>query len=182
MKVYTKNDLFKIEKAILFLVKFVSQYKDNPKPLILHSVRVGTKLMDLNAPVNIVIAGILHDIVEDTHCTFNIIQKKYGKKVVDIIIALTQDYSFKNYKDRWLYAEKCINKIGKYGWLIKMVDAKDNLPYYSKILKSKKRFIEMMWKHKLVIKNSKKYWSNLNEYKDYEKLSKYVIKKWKIKF
>ncbi len=182
MKMYPKKESFKIEKAIIFMAKHFERSCTNPKPVILHSTRVAMKLYELDAPVESIISAFLHDLVEDTECTNADLKKEFGSKVARIVWALTQDYSFKNYKDRWLYAEKCINKIGKYGWLIKMIDARDNLPYYSKILNSKKRFHEMMWKHNLVVRNAKKYWSNLDEFKDYSKLVNKINKQWNIKF
>lgn len=182
MKQYPKKESFKIEKAISFMVKHFNHSCTNPKPVILHSTRVAMKIYNLEAPVEYIIAAFLHDLVENTRCTNKNIKKEFGNKVANIVWAMTQDYTFNNYKERWLYAEKCINKIGKYGWLLKMIDARDNLPYYSKILNSKKRFNEMMWKHNLVVKNSKKYWSKLDEFKDYIKLVNKINKQWKIKF
>lgn len=182
MKKYSKRELFKIEKSIVFLVKYVTESNSNPKPLILHCVNVGTKLLELKMPVDVVVAGFLHDVVEDTKCTLKNIEKEFGKNSSKIVSALTQDYKYKYYKDRWHNAEKRINKIGKYGWLIKMIDARDNLPYYSKIIKTKNRVYEMMWKHNLIITNTKKDWSKLDEFKSYNSLSKKIIKKWKIKF
>jgi len=182
MAKYSKKESHKIEKAIIFMIKCFNLSNNNPKPVILHSTRVAMKIYELVAPVEYVIAAFLHDVVEDTKCTSRQIKKEFGSKVADIVEALTQNYGYKNYKDRWLFAEKCINKIGKYGWLIKMIDARDNLPYYAGILKSKKRFHEMMWKHDLVIRNAKKYWSVLAEYKDYKKLNDSIVRKWKIKF
>ncbi|XOU94947.1 MAG: HD domain-containing protein [Candidatus Kerfeldbacteria bacterium] len=181
MQKYTKKELFKIEKSIIFLVKYVTESNSNPKPLILHSVNVGTKLLELKIPLDIVVAGFLHDVVEDTKCTNKKIEKEFGKKVSRIVSALTQDYKYKYYKDRWRNAEKRINKIGKYCWLIKMIDARDNLPYYSTIIKKKLRISEMMWKYKLVIRNSKKKnWSQLDEFKSCNSLVNEVKKKWKV--
>ena len=182
MKSYSKKELFKIEKSIVFLVKYVTESNSNPKPLILHSVNVGTKLLELKLPIDVVVAGFLHDVVEDTKCNIIDIKKEFGTKVANIVSALTQDYKYELYLDRWYDAEKRIDKIGKYGWLIKMIDARDNLPYYSKIIKKKSRIYEMMWKHNLIITKTKKDWRKLKEFKDYNNLSNKVKKKWKIKF
>ncbi len=186
MKKYSKKELFRIEKSIVFLVKHITKSNSNPKPLILHCVNVGTKLLELKLPVDIIVAGILHDLVEDTKCTLKNIEEDFGKKVAIIVSALTQDYKYEIYQERWHNAEKRINKIGKYGWLIKMIDARDNLPYYYKILtntkKKKEKIYEMMWKHNMIIGHARNDWSKLAEFKDYNKLSTKIKKKWKIKF
>jgi len=187
MKNYTKKELYQIEKAILFMVKYFDQYCTNPKPIILHSTKVGMVLYNYKIPVEFVIAGILHDVVEDTRCTIEIISKQFGKKICRIISSLTMDFEkmdnvFVDYKERWIDHEKRLNKIGKYVWLIKFIDGFDNLQYYSKILKSEKRIYEMIWKHNLIIRNSKKYWSSMSEFKEYINLVIKINKKWKIKF
>ena len=187
MEKYNKKELKQIEKAIILMVKYFNQYSTNPKPVILHSTRVGMSLLNKKIPVEFVISGILHDVVEDTKCTIEIISKQFGKMVSEVVSSLTMDFEkmdniFSDYKERWIDHEKRLNKIGKYGWLIKMIDANDNLLYYSSILKSKKRIFEMMWKHDLIIRNAKKYWGKHKEFIEYKSLVNKMNKKWKIKF
>ena len=58
-----------VEKAIKYLVDAIKQSGHNPKPVILHSIRVGLFLFNQNYNQDIVIAAILHDILEDTDTT-----------------------------------------------------------------------------------------------------------------
>lgn len=50
-----------IEAAIVFMVQKIKEKCYNEKPLILHSIRVGMRLMELGASKEVVIAGVLHD-------------------------------------------------------------------------------------------------------------------------
>lgn len=55
---------FECEKAISFLCKYM--VNDGwKKPSLFHSIRVGTHLFEQGYEKNIVIAGFLHDIIED---------------------------------------------------------------------------------------------------------------------
>lgn len=55
----------KIEEAIKFLVFTVQESGMNPKPVILHSIRVWLNLQNLGYDKDVVVAAILHDILED---------------------------------------------------------------------------------------------------------------------
>ena len=50
----------------MFLASSFQQSGTNSKPVVLHSVRVGIHLYDLGCGVLVVVAGILHDVLEDT--------------------------------------------------------------------------------------------------------------------
>lgn len=58
-----------IERAMEFLVHSFESSGDNPKPVILHSTRVGMDLYDRGYEQHVVIAGFLHDLLEDTDAT-----------------------------------------------------------------------------------------------------------------
>ena len=65
-----KNPAFddQLEQAIIFLVTTFQQSGNNPKPVILHSIRVALFLYEYHYPEEVIIAGALHDLVEDTNC------------------------------------------------------------------------------------------------------------------
>lgn len=78
---YSKKELDKIEEAIKFASREIEKNCRNQKPLLLHSVIVATKLMELKASYEAVVAGALHDLVEDTNCTLKDIEKRFGAEV-----------------------------------------------------------------------------------------------------
>ena len=118
-----------IERAIIMLVGCVQENCRNSKPLILHSIRVGMKLLDLNQPTEVVVAGILHDLVEDTNCTTEQIKNAFGKKVSNLVYALTQE-KIEDYKERWHVLLGKIKKAGKSAMIMKIVDCNDNLVHF----------------------------------------------------
>ncbi len=80
-------------------------------------------------PKDIVISGILHDLLEDTDVSFNDIKGKFGDKVARLVQACSFDESIKDKKEQYkeLYA-RCL-KEGKEAIIVKTADLIDNLPY-----------------------------------------------------
>lgn len=157
----------KIEQAIIILVDCISQSSLNPKPVILHSLKVGMKLLELGKPTEVVIAGILHDLIEDSNCSLEKIQKKFGSKVAKLVEALTSERSIRDYQKRGYKNIAKIKKAGPNTMLIKVIDYYDNLPYVAK-LKDEKKFEEVLWKHGLLIDSFKPSLGKLKIFKDYE--------------
>lgn len=155
-----------IEKAIKMVVDCVNKKNRNPKPLILHSLRVGIKLFELNQSEEVIIAGMLHDLVEDTDCRINEIQKEFGGKVSNLVLALTQN-NIKDRKKRWSVLLDKIKKAGRGAMLIKIVDNNDNLVYCFPFFKGKKMKEETLWKYHFTIKSFKPYFNDNKIFKEY---------------
>lgn len=164
------------EKAIVFLVKEVEKKCYNKKPVIIHSLKVGFKLMELKMPRDVVIAGFLHDLVEDTACTVSKIEKSFGKRVAKLVGVSTYDPKIKNYKERWRQAMPNIVKAGKDAMIIKLADNFDNLPYYTQPL-HKKRREEVLWKQKLTIISLEKFLKDHDLFKEYKRGFLKVLRK-----
>lgn len=140
-----------IERAIKFLVQSFEESGDNPKPVILHSIRVGMDLYRRGYEKRIVIAGLLHDVLEDTDVSKDEINSKFGKDVSDIVEATSFDGDIEDYADRYHDTlDRCFKK-GRDAVLVKAVDTLDNSDYYhvagsdelrSKLLEKMKYFID----------------------------------------
>lgn len=169
MKLYFFEDQKQIQGAIIFMIKEFTKYCRNNKPIILHSLKVGFALMDLNKSKDIVIAGLLHDLIEDSHCNIEKIEKKFGKKIANIVNSLTTDKSIGNYEIRWHKDIERIIKQGQDVMLIKVVDSKDNLPYYI-LISDKEKLKEVFWKHNLLVQSFSKYLANEKIFRTYEKM------------
>lgn len=152
-----------VEKAIMMLVDCVRENCRNKKPLLLHSVRVGLKLLELNQPSSVVSAGILHDLLEDTNCTLEQIEKEFGKKVAGLVMALSQE-KIKDYKKRWHILLKKIKKAGKQAMLIKVIDIQDNAKFLP-LVKDKKILNQIYWKHNFAMSQMEPYIGNLEIFK-----------------
>ena len=80
-----------IEEAIKFLVFMIHESGKNPKPVILHSIRVGLHLYNHGYDKDIIISAILHDILEDTEITIDEIKTKFGSNVAELVKANSVD-------------------------------------------------------------------------------------------
>ena len=61
------------------------QRKSTDIPYITHPFAVAMLLQQDQAPENVVIAGLLHDVIEDTRYTLEDIGQQFGSKVMDIV-------------------------------------------------------------------------------------------------
>lgn len=69
------------------------QNRASGEPYVNHCVAVASLLAELRIPVNVVVAGLLHDTVEDTPVTLDDIRNDFGEdvaKLVDGVTKLTQ--------------------------------------------------------------------------------------------
>ena len=59
-------------------------------PYIVHPLAVAGILIHANCPEHLVIAGILHDTLEDTPVTLAEIRSQFGREVADLVVALSE--------------------------------------------------------------------------------------------
>jgi len=157
------------ERAIIFLIQKIQEHCRNEKPLILHSIRVGLNLMRQKEAKEIVIAGFLHDLVEDTDCKIEEIKSEFGEKVARLVEVCTFDRNIKDYKERWSKLILNIKQVGRDALIIKLIDQMENLPYYMLISDEEKKK-EVMWKHEFFISEYRSDLEELPIFKDYEKM------------
>lgn len=77
--------------------------KDNFTPYIVHPFAVGMILLQYGFSEEVVIAGILHDVVEDTIYSLTDIQEKFGEKISHIIDGVTENKKIISQKERFEY-------------------------------------------------------------------------------
>jgi len=75
---YSPHIQKEIERAIIFMIQKIQERCYNEKPLILHSIKVGLRLLEQNKEKEVVIAGFLHDLIEDTDCKIKEIKEEFG--------------------------------------------------------------------------------------------------------
>jgi (p)ppGpp synthase/HD superfamily hydrolase len=125
-------DRHAIEKAIGFLADMIRSSGHNPKPVILHSVRVGILLLDSGHGTDTVIAGILHDIVEDSAATLDDVGAKFGHSVASLVEANTIDPSMdRAERDRDTLA-RC-RLAGHAALVVKAADILENWEFFSSL-------------------------------------------------
>jgi len=168
---YSPHIQKEIERAIIFMIQKIQERCYNEKPLILHSIKVGLRLLEQNKEKEVVIAGFLHDLIEDTDCKIKEIKEEFGEKVAMLVTACTFDRNIKDYKKRWQKLITNIRQTGRDALIIKLVDQMENLPYYMLISDEEKKK-EVMWKHKFFIEECRDDLKNLPIFKEYEKMIK----------
>lgn len=119
-----------IERAIQYLVHSFESSGDNPKPVILHSTRVGMNLYDRDYEKRIVISGLLHDLLEDTDVTSDEIRSKFGKDVANVVEATSFDENINDYLERQYDIYKRCFELGRSAVVVKAADILDNSDYY----------------------------------------------------
>lgn len=67
--------------------------KGTDTPYIVHPLEVAQILTSVKADYNLIIAGLLHDVVEDAGVTLETIKEKYGKDVARLVAAHSEDKS-----------------------------------------------------------------------------------------
>ena len=65
-----------------------------------HPIAVGRLLANDGQPPRVVVAGILHDVLEDTDATPAELEDRFGGDVARLVGALTQDSSVGGYRER----------------------------------------------------------------------------------
>ena len=87
----SQEDRKRIVEAYDFIMeKHKGQTRRSGEPYYHHLVEVAYILASLQCGPNTIIAGLLHDVVEDTDVTVEEIKKKWGEEVSKIVDALTK--------------------------------------------------------------------------------------------
>ena len=81
-----------LEEAIIYsTVMYQGKVrKINNSPFILHPLEVAQILSAMTDDMEIIAAGVLHDIVEDTDGTLREIEKRFGERVADLVDSETE--------------------------------------------------------------------------------------------
>lgn len=135
-----------LENAIRLLSQSMWSQEGLWKPTLFHSIRVGMSLFDLWYSQDICVAWFLHDIIEDTSCTKEMIQDEFWVDILDLILANTKNLEIpKEYRDHELL-ERCVS-FWKSAVIIKVADIMDNWRYFSTTQENEKiTRIQFLWK------------------------------------
>lgn len=121
------------EKAIIFVVDKFKNIKEADKPTLFHSIHTGLMLYDAGYDRNIVLGGLMHDLIEDTQTSEDEINELFGVDVANIVVANTKDTTIQDKKERRKkMIENCI-KTGEEASIVKAADIVENYTYHPKI-------------------------------------------------
>lgn len=98
---HPSDDFSMIEKAYELANKaHKGQLRKSGEPYVIHPLEVGCILAELELDIESIVAGILHDVIEDTDYTFEDIEKMFSKEVAQLVDGVTKlgqiQYSSKN--------------------------------------------------------------------------------------
>ena len=81
-----------INKAIYWARKYHGdQKRKSGEPYYSHPLEVAYMISDYNLKTDLIIASILHDIVEDTEVTVEMIHNAFGQRIAEMVDRLTRD-------------------------------------------------------------------------------------------
>lgn len=88
---YPDADLDIIDRAYIFSAKVHDgQVRLSGEPYLYHPLAVAGILADMKLDVVSVAAGLLHDVIEDTHATLEEINEMFGKETTHIVSGVTK--------------------------------------------------------------------------------------------
>ena len=126
----TKNllDFDLINKAIYWAKKYHgNQKRKSGEPYYTHPLEVAYMISDHKLKTDVIVASILHDIIEDTEVTVEMIEGTFGQRIAEMVDMLTRDRP----DGTKLTIEEVINnaykKADKEVLLIKLIDRLHNI-------------------------------------------------------
>lgn len=84
-------DIEMVKKAYEFASKaHEKQKRESGEPYIIHPIAVAEILADMGMDTSTIIAGLLHDVIEDTDCTYNIMVETFNPEVANLVEGVTK--------------------------------------------------------------------------------------------
>jgi hypothetical protein len=121
-----------IEKAVTFAKRWhgIQMRKTGEHPFYWHPLKVAEMVAERYCKTDVIVAAILHDVVEDSECTVKIIEKVFNARIAQIVDRLTKS-RFENGEHIELTLEETLDKLQEVGdieaLLIKQIDRAHNL-------------------------------------------------------
>lgn len=88
---YEEDQLLELEHAVDFASKHhEGQKRQSGEPYIIHPLHVASALIEWGMDIDTVLAGVLHDTVEDTEATLEEIESLFGRDVAFLVDGVTK--------------------------------------------------------------------------------------------
>jgi len=135
-----------IFKAIEFATKAHSgQYRKGTKiPYITHPLNVAKTLIQLECTESVVIAGILHDTLEDTRVTLEDLTREFGREIANLVDSDSEpnksDWTWENRKAHTI---KKLKTASRDQLILSLADKLDNIRSMSE---DHERIADKLWK------------------------------------
>jgi (p)ppGpp synthase/HD superfamily hydrolase len=126
----------KIRQAVKFAIKTHEVYEKQKRkgkdiPYITHPLTAGLLLASVGANEYTIIAGILHDTIEDSikekKVTTEMLEERFGKKVAELVLSVTEQNKELSWEQRKEEALEHIKTFSHDSLLVKSADVVSNL-------------------------------------------------------
>ncbi len=130
--IYTKN----IQKAIKFAAKTHNHYQQQLRkgkdiPYISHPLTVGMILSLASATEDVILAGILHDTVEDSieekKVTAEMLIERFGENVAQLVLSVTEEDKTLSWEERKQQALEHVSDFSHESLMVKAADVVSNV-------------------------------------------------------
>jgi predicted transcriptional regulator len=120
------------ENAVRLLTQYMPVSDDSSrKPILFHSIRVGVYLYRNNYSDDIIISGLLHDALEFSEITDDMIMNNFGEEILNLVKASTKDDSIKDKNEKTEeLIRRCVEN-GQDALIVKTADIIDSCKFYS---------------------------------------------------
>jgi len=147
-------------------------------PFIVHPFSVAMILQVYGYPEDMILAGLLHDAIEDSDINISVITAKYGKNVSDLVDKVTNHTSKKG-KTWREYKQIRINNVRTLDIKPKLIIAADKLDEIRSLTADHKVYKDDLWKTLKLEKEDKRWYmieiskalcSNRSDFKEHKLL------------
>jgi hypothetical protein len=95
------NGLPQTEQAIEYAERMhAGQQRADGTPFILHPREVAALLYYAGAPDHLIAAGVMHDLVEKTNATASDLRQRFGQRITELVLAVSDDARIAGYTKR----------------------------------------------------------------------------------
>ena len=120
------------EKGVRLLAEYFPVSKnDTRKSILFHDIRVGNYLYERDYNKDIVLAALLHDSVEWSDITLEMIMDKFNKNIADLVDANTKNRTLPKAEQNEDMIKRCV-KYSEEALIVKAVDILDSYRLYTK--------------------------------------------------
>jgi (p)ppGpp synthase/HD superfamily hydrolase len=96
-------------------------------PYIVHPLDVARILLEYGCSEVVVIAGVLHDTVEDTHVAVDDIRARFGAEVANLVSCVSEPDKSETWEDRKRHTLTSLESATEDALLLSLVDKLDNI-------------------------------------------------------
>ena len=122
------------ERAVRLLVRQLPVSDENSrKPVLAHDIRVGVYLFEKGYEKDVVIAGLLHDVIEWGNMSAEGVAREFGDKVAHLVLANSKNKDLARGQER---REDMARRCAQHGcdaMAIKAADTLDSFKYYTSV-------------------------------------------------